>query len=269
MQRPELSIEEIRDRLAALDLTIGNDILFFPVTASTNTVAAALAANGQKDGTVIIADSQTEGRGRRGRTWVSPPGRNLYLSIILRPCMQPKDAAMLTLLSAVACASAIQKLSSIPVSIKWPNDLMAAGKKIGGILTEMKTDAGRIDYAVIGIGININLDSCDMPDHIMNTATSVMLQAGEHQSRTQYAVEIIKSLNYWYTILLESGKGAIIDSWKRLSSTLGHVVTVTLGDTEVRGLAEGIDTDGLLMLKLEDNSVVRISAGDVEYAHRH
>src|SRR5271169_871148 len=229
MSLPELSIEEIRNGLSGLNVTIGNEILFFPVTGSTNTAAAELAAKGQREGTVIIADSQTEGRGRRGRTWVSPVGKNLYLSIILRPCMPPRDASILTLMSAVACSSAIQRLSSIPVSIKWPNDLMVVDKKMGGILTEMKTGADRIDYAVIGIGININLDSDDMPDNIRDIATSVRLQTGQPQPRTQYAVEIIKSLDSLYTILLNSGKGPIIDSWRSLTSTIGHTVTVTSG----------------------------------------
>ncbi len=242
---------------------IGSEILFFPVTGSTNTAAAELAAKGQREGTVIIADSQTGGRGRRGRSWVSPAGKNLYLSIILRPCMPPRDASILTLMSAVACASALQKISSVAVSIKWPNDLMVADKKLGGILTEMKTDTDHIDYAVIGIGININLDSSDMPDDIRHTATSVRLQAGQPQTRTQYAVEIIKSLDYWYAILLKSGKGPVIDSWRRLSSTIGHTVTATSGEVQVTGLAEDIDAEGALLLKLEDNSLVKINAGDV------
>src|SRR5208337_234354 len=178
MRRHELSIQEIKDGLSNLNVTIGSEIVFFPLIGSTNSAAAGLAAKGQREGTVIIADGQTEGRGRRGRTWVSPAWKNLYLSIIVRPGIPPRDASMLTLMSAVACTSAIQRLSSVPVSIKWPNDLMVADKKIGGILTEMKADADSIDYAVIGIGINLNLDSSDMPDNIRETATSVMLQTG-------------------------------------------------------------------------------------------
>ncbi|MGO9013932.1 MAG: biotin--[acetyl-CoA-carboxylase] ligase [Dissulfurispiraceae bacterium] len=263
MRSAELSVKEIRDGLSNQNVTIGSEIVFFPLTGSTNTEAVGLAAKGQREGTVIIADSQTEGRGRRGRTWVSPAGKNLYLSIIVRPGIPPKDASILTLMSAVACTSAIQSLSSVPVSIKWPNDLMVADKKIGGILTEMKADADSIDYAVIGIGINLNLDSSDMPDNIRETATSVMLQTGHPQSRTLYALEIIKSLDYWYTTLLQSGKGPVIDKWKSLSSTIGRTVTATTGEMKLTGLAEGIDNEGLLILRLQDSSVVKINAGDV------
>ena len=263
MQLSELSIEEIRDGLSCRNVTIGSEIVFFPLTASTNTEAAELAAKGQREGTVIIADSQTEGRGRRGRTWSSPAGRNLYLSIIVRPDLPPRDAAILTFMSAVACASVIRKLSSVQVSIKWPNDLMVADKKTGGILTEMKADADRIDYAVIGVGINLNLDSSDMPDSIRETATSVMLQTGHPQSRTLYALEIIKSLDSWYTILLQSGKGPVLNAWKSLSSTIGRNVTATTGEVKLTGLAEGIDNEGLLILRLPDSSVIKINAGDV------
>src|SRR5208337_1734952 len=263
MQLSELSIKEIRDGLSNLVTTIGSEIFFFPVIGSTNTAAAGLAAKGQREGTVIIADSQTEGRGRRGRTWVSPAWKNLYLSIIVRPGIPPRDASILTLMSAVACASAIQKLSSLPVSIKWPNDLMVADKKIGGILTEMKADADTIDYAVIGIGVNLNLESSDMPDNIRETATSVMLQAGRPQSRTLYALEIIKSLDSWYAVLLQSGKGPVLDAWKSLSSTIGRTVTAATGEAELTGLAEGIDNEGLLILRLPDRSVMKINAGDV------
>ncbi len=263
MRLPELSVQEIRDGLSGLNVTIGSEIFFFPSIGSTNTEAAELAARGQREGTVIIADNQTEGRGRRGRTWLSPAGKNLYLSIIVRPDFPPRDAAMLTFMSAVACASAIQRLSSVRLSVKWPNDLMVADRKLGGILTEMKTDANGINYAVIGIGININLAGPDMPDNIRETATSVMLQTGQPQSRTLYALEIIKSLDCWYAILLESGKGRVIDAWKSLSSTLGRTVTAAKGDVKLTGLAEGIDGEGALILRLPDSSAIKINAGDV------
>ncbi len=268
MPRAEVSIKEIRDGLSGLNATIGCEIFFSPIIGSTNTAAAELAAKGQREGTVVIADSQTEGRGRRGRTWVSPAGKNLYLSIIVRPGIPPRDSSILTFMSAVACAIAIRRLSSVPVSIKWPNDLMAEDKKMGGILTEIKADADSIDYAVIGIGINLNLDRSDMPDNILETATSVMIQTGLPQSRTAYALEIIKSMDHWYTVLLQSGKGAVLDAWKNLSSTIGRTVTAETGEVKLTGLAEGIDNEGLLILRLPDSSSVKINAGDITITNR-
>lgn len=263
MQLPDLSVQEIRDSLSSLNVTIGREILFFPVTASTNTTAGDLAAKGQREGTVIIADSQTQGRGRRGRQWISPAGKNLCLSVIVRPDMPARYGVILTLMSAVACVSAIQKVSSVPLSIKWPNDLMVADKKMGGILCEMKTEADNIAYAVIGVGININVDDSDLPDDIRTTATSVRLETGRLQSRTLYALEIIKSLDYWYNILLKAGNMPIIDSWQRLSSTVGRRVTATSEEIKFTGVAEGVDTEGALILRLADNTVTKISAGDV------
>jgi len=263
MQLPELSGQEIKDGLSGLNVTIGSEILFFPVTASTNTAACELAEKGQREGAVIIADRQTQGRGRRGRQWISPAGKNLYLSAIVRPAMPAADGAILTLMAAVACVTVMQEVSSLHLSIKWPNDLMVADKKIGGILAEMKTEAAGIVYAVIGIGININSDDSDLPDNIKATATSVRLETGRIQSRTLYALETIKSLDHWYAILLKSGKKSIIEAWQRLSSTIGRHVIVTSEELKFTGLAEGIDNEGALIIRLADNTFKKISAGDV------
>jgi BirA family biotin operon repressor/biotin-[acetyl-CoA-carboxylase] ligase len=222
-----------------------------------------LADMGYPDGTVIIADAQKGGKGRLGRKWLSPQGKNLYMSIILRPTIQPKDAAILTLMSAVACASAIKQLSSVPVSIKWPNDIMVSDRKLGGILTEIKADMDRIFHAVIGIGININFEAEDMPDEIKAIATSIKNESGSAQSRTLIAIEIIKELDRWYSMLPNIGKKPIIEEWLKLSSTIGRIVKVNVGNNVFTGIAGSIDEEGMLMLKLPDNTVKKISAGDV------
>ncbi|MBI3592241.1 MAG: biotin--[acetyl-CoA-carboxylase] ligase [Nitrospirae bacterium] len=261
IQAPDLSIEEIRNSLS--NHQIGKEIIFLDTTGSTNTVASELAMKGCTEGTVIIADEQTGGRGRRGRAWISPAGKNLYMSIILKPDISPRDATMLTLMSAVSCASAVKKLSTIPVSIKWPNDIMVSDRKLGGILTEIKTDMDRISYSIIGIGMNINLDIDDLPHDIRPIATSIKHETGVSQSRTQFAVEILREIGKWYSALLTSGKDRIIKEWLQLSSTIGRSVKVTAGDAIFTGTAEGIDDEGILLLRLQDNSIKKISAGDV------
>jgi BirA family biotin operon repressor/biotin-[acetyl-CoA-carboxylase] ligase len=263
LKSPDLSIEEIRDSISGRSMIIGREIIFFDTVNSTNTYAMELADMGYPDGTVIIADAQTGGKGRLGRKWLSPQGKNLYMSIILRPVILPRDAAILTLMSAVACASAIKQLSSVPTSIKWPNDIMVSDKKLGGILTEIKADMDRILHAVIGIGININLEAGDMPDEIKACATSIKNELGNAQSRTLIAIEIIKELERWYSILLNGGKKSVIEEWLKLSSTIGRAVKVTVGNNVFTGIAETIDEEGMLMLKLPDNTVKKISAGDV------
>jgi BirA family biotin operon repressor/biotin-[acetyl-CoA-carboxylase] ligase len=194
------------------------------------------------------------------------------MSIILRPEILLGDATVLTLMSAVACASAIKRLFPISVSIKWPNDIMVSDKKLGGILTEIKADMDRIFHAVIGIGININLEAGDMSDEIKACATSIKIeqkggraevQNSSDSSRTLFVIEIIKELDRWYSMLLNSGKKPIIEEWLKLSSTIGRAVKVTVGNNVFTGIAGTIDEEGMLMLKLPDNTVKKISAGDV------
>ena len=259
----DLSIEEIKNSLSGSMCAVGKKIIFLETVDSTNTHAMELAGKGCEEGTVVIADAQTGGKGRLGRKWLSPAGKNIYMSIVLRPHIPPRNAAILTLMSAVSCATAIKKCSSIPVTIKWPNDLMVAGKKIGGILTEIKADMDRISYAVIGIGINVNLNPMDMPAEIGSTMTSIKHHSGDVYPRTEIAVEILKETDRWYSILLNTGKKTIADEWMLLSSGIGRTVKVTVGDTVFTGVAESIDEEGMLMLRLPDNSIKKINSGDV------
>lgn len=260
---PDLSVEEIINSLSSDAGTIGRKIFFFDSLVSTNTLAIELASNGCEEGTVIISDEQTGGRGRHGRSWISPPRKNLYLSMVLRPHIPPRDAAILTLMSAVACTHAVKNMSGIPVSIKWPNDIMVSNKKLGGILTEVKADMDSIKHAIIGVGININTGSSELSEALKTSATSVMIETGTGHSRTLLAVEILKEINKWHKTLLGKGKKPILDEWLRLSSTIGRTVQVREAKNKVTGIAEGIDNEGMLILKLGNGSHKRICAGDV------
>ena len=259
---PDLCIPDLR-RILPPGSVIGREILFFESVSSTNTVAMEMAAQGCAEGTIVMAETQTTGKGRLGRSWISPAGKNLYMSIVLRPAMSPRDATALTLLSAVACASAIRSFSSVAVTIKWPNDIIVGDRKLGGILTEIKADIDRITHAVVGIGINVNLSIADMSDEIKDIATSVIDQTGEPSSRTELAGEVIKEFNKWYGLLMTRGKKVIIDEWLALSSTIGKHVLVSSGKVHLEGSAEGIDDEGLLILKLADGTYRKVSAGDV------
>lgn len=260
---PDLSIESIRNALSKESYGIGSDLIFYDTIGSTNSVGAELALKGCREGTVIIANEQTKGKGRLGRTWVSPSGKNLYMSIILTPPISPRDATILTLMSAVACCIALRKLLLIPVMIKWPNDLIVDERKIGGILTEIKADIDKITYAVIGIGININLDIEDLPEEVRGIAISIKTLTGEQFSRTTAAIEVLKEIQKWYDILLKKGKKDILSYWEDLSSTIGKKVKVTMGNNVFIGVAEAIDNEGLLILKLQDNSYTKVDAGDI------
>ena len=243
---------------------IGEEIIFLKNVSSTNAIAKEYAQQGSPEGTVIVADEQTEGRGRLGRRWLSPPKKNLYMSVILRPSVSINDACVFIPMTSVACATAIRNLSSIEVSIKWPNDLMVRNRKLGGILTEVKAGPTHLDYVIVGIGINVNLAMDELPDDIRKTATSIKIESGKSLPRNRLITAILKELNIWYGIFLQQGLQPILLAWSRVLSTLGHLVSVHVGDTIFTGIAEGINDRGMLLLRLPDNSLKRISSGDVK-----
>ncbi|MGC8938865.1 MAG: biotin--[acetyl-CoA-carboxylase] ligase, partial [Thermodesulfovibrio sp.] len=170
----EFTGEDLKKSLPS-GLEIGKEIVVYDEVESTNSKANELLKQGYPSGTVVIADRQTKGKGRLGRTWISPSGKNLYMSIALKPGIPPKYATLLTLTSVVACTTALRRYTDIPVMIKWPNDMLIDDKKIGGILTEMKIEGEKIKSAVVGIGINVNMTEEDIPEEIKDIASSLKI----------------------------------------------------------------------------------------------
>ena len=257
----DFSPQEIRRLIRGV---IGSEIRFFHSVASTNVTALDMAGN-VEEGTVVIAESQEHGRGRHGRAWESPPGVNIYMSIILKPRLAPEDAMLMTLMAAVASADALREHTGLDVRIKWPNDLLVHDKKTGGILTEMKTEGGRVTCAVIGIGINVNTDLSGFPEEIQTEATSVKKELGISVRRTEVVAGILNELDRWYRVLCTKRGDRILSEWKRLSATLGKKVLVTIGESTCRGVAESIDKTGMLVLKLSTGERRIIHAGDLTH----
>lgn len=241
---------------------IGSKILFYDTVGSTNTVALGIAEE-TEEGAVVISECQVKGRGRLGRSWLSPPGVNIYMSMIIRPRIEPGHVTLITLLSAVACAHALRKTTGLPISVKWPNDLMCSDKKLGGILTEVKMTPHAGVLAVIGVGINVNIEARDFPDSFRMNATSVKNETGESVMREPIVAEILNETGRWYTILQSGHKEKIISEWQSLSSTLGRQVLVTAGQTTYAGLAEAIDDWGMLLVRLPSGEIKRIGSGDL------
>ncbi|NTU42861.1 MAG: biotin--[acetyl-CoA-carboxylase] ligase, partial [Nitrospirales bacterium] len=239
------------------------EVLLISSTGSTNSLARDLVSRGHPEGTVIIADYQTEGRGRHGRKWIAPQGKNISMSIILTPPLTFRDTPLLTLMAAVACTSAIREKFSLPVSIKWPNDIMLEGKKLGGILTELRAEGERIIHAIMGIGINVNLSADEIPDEIRETATSFLIGAGREVSRTEVAASILNEIGRWYEILMSQGGKPVREEWLRLSSTIGKEVKVTMPSETITGKAVGIDETGMLILRLPHGGIRVINSGDL------
>ena len=261
VQSPDLSAVHIK---SAVKGGLWKDIFVYDLVSSTNELAMSQAIKtGLQSNSVIIADSQKKGKGRLGRQWISPPGRNIYMSIAFNPRLDTKDATMLTLLTAVACAHAIKKISGLQVSIKWPNDLILSGKKLGGILTEIRADIDKVNLAVIGIGLNVNMEDEDFAEEIRSIATSIKEESGKYCSRNELVIEVLKQIEHFYNMLINQGKYPLLNEWKILSSTLGKSVKVVIGDEILIGLAEDMDDNGMLILKLDSGLRRRISAGDI------
>ena len=240
---------------------IGKEIVHVDEVASTNTLAMELAQKGAVDGTVVIAETQSGGKGRLGRTWLSPSG-NLYMSVILRPAVPIFKAPLITLMGAVAVASGIRKQCRIPVGIKWPNDILLSGKKVSGLLTEMSAEPDRIRHIVLGIGVNVNMDSRALPADVRKLATTLAAAAGRPVDRTALARTLLAELDLWYHRFLK-GDAAVLAAWNELNITLGHRVAVSGGSAKLEGLAHGVDGEGRLILKLDDGTLRQVAAGDV------
>ena len=175
----------------------------FPVIDSTNVHARMIADRGAPEGTVVVAEAQLKGKGRRGRSWFSPAGEGIYVSVILRPRVAPSEAPQLVLMAAVAAAEALLAHAALPVSVKWPNDILVGGKKIAGILTEMRLAGDRIDHVVIGMGVNVNTPAESLPPEIAAIATSLCADTGRTFSRAGLLRTYLEKLEGWYALFRE------------------------------------------------------------------
>ncbi len=187
------------------------------------------------------------------------------MSIILKPPIAPREAFMLALMSAVACCRALRDCTHLPVFIKWPNDIVCRGKKLGGILIETKPEAGRIRHAIVGIGLNINTEEGEFIDDLKETATSIRIETGKTWKRNDISFHVISALDRWYRSLRDTGAADIRAEWLRLASTIGRAVRITREGTEIEGVAVDIDGAGSLVLKTPDGSLTTVVAGDLTY----
>jgi len=242
---------------------IGKRIYTLSQTSSTNEVAFGLALKGAEEGVVVLAESQIKGKGRMGRPWESPAGLNIYLSLILRPRIVPSKTPLITLMAAVACAEAIDKVTGLLPAIKWPNDLLLERKKLGGILTEADMELDRINFVVVGIGINVNMTRALFPPSIKDTATSLQEALGREISRIALIQSILRYLEQWYQRLAQGNVEEITRRWKELSLVKGQQIEVTSLGEVVRGTALDIDEDGALLVQTDTNTIKRVVAGDV------
>lgn len=262
-ESPDLLLpNEIRE---GLDTRIfgTEEIVVYPETDSTNLRAKLLAAGGAPEGTIVIAEKQTRGRGRKGRSWFSPAGGGIYISLILRPSMPPSEAPRITLVTGVAAAEALLSLAPLDFKIKWPNDILVKGKKIAGILTEISTEMDGIDHIVVGIGINVNMPAESLDAEIRERATSLLIETGAPFSRVKLIQAFLKQFEVCYEILQSRGFEPVRNRWKELSDSLGRQVTVDMIGKTCAGEFIDIDAEGVLILKDEQGELHRIVSGDI------
>jgi len=250
----------IRSELGANE--IGHRIVHHFRISSTNSAALRLAAGGAAHGTVVVAEEQTAGRGRLGRSWYSEKSTGIYSSVLLRPPLSPFAAPVLTLMAGVAAHLAIHSVTSLPVDIRWPNDLLINGKKVCGILTEMSAELDRIHSVVLGIGINVN--HREMPAELREIATSLRIEGGKFYSRVQILVTLLKQLERHYHLLLREGSAAITERWAAASSyASGKRIRVRSNAGEFLGTSEGLDPSGALRFRRDDGRAESLVYGEI------
>jgi BirA family transcriptional regulator, biotin operon repressor / biotin---[acetyl-CoA-carboxylase] ligase len=234
---------------------------FFKVD-STNRVAMDLGHAGEPEGAVVIAEEQTGGRGRAGRSWHSERASGLYVTLLLRPRLSPVQAPLLTMMAGLAARQAIQNQAGGSIDLKWPNDLLMNGKKVAGILTEMHAEPSQIRFVIVGMGINVNQDK--FPADLAAIATSLRIETGRQQSRMQLLVRLLREFESSYNKFMIEGSASVVDRFAAVSSyATGKRVRVSDGRDSFAGVTTGLTPEGLLQVKRESGQVVPVLAGDV------
>ena len=241
---------------------IGQKIHYFAEVKSTNDVAKEYAKSGAEEGTVILAATQTHGKGRRDRRWLSPTG-GLWFSVILRPKLLARDSYRLTFMAAVAVAKTLRNLLKLNAEIKWPNDILVNERKVCGILTETSTSGTRVNFAVVGIGVNANIDLTSFPKELRASVTSLKAELKRPVARDHLLPVLLKELETYYTMLQQNQFEPILDEWKRLTTLFGAHVKVTSLKETIQGVVVGVNQHGALEILLQNGSLKKIISGDV------
>lgn len=260
-----LSAEEVRNSLSTKIL--GSEIKYFTTTDSTNNQAKKLAMQQAPDGTLVISEEQGSGRGRLSRSFFCPKYKGIWFSVILRPKFLPQEAPKCTLMAAVAVVKAIYDVTGVKVGIKWPNDILYNGKKMVGILTEMNAEMERINYIIIGIGINVNIAREEMPEDIRDIAVSLSQITKNNVSRLKLLNKVLYHLEQLYIMAQRQNFAPILDEWRKYSVTLNQEIKVISVNDVTYGKAVDIDDDGALLVDI-NGQIKRVLAGDVSIRPR-
>jgi BirA family biotin operon repressor/biotin-[acetyl-CoA-carboxylase] ligase len=245
--------------------SLGRPVHCYETIDTTMRAAVELAEAGEPHGALVVAETQTAGRGRFGRAWSSPPGLGLYFSLILRPRLAASEAPVVTLALGLAAACAVHAVTGLTCDLRWPNDVLLSGRKCCGILTELAADGDRVRYLVAGLGVNVN--QTRMPAGLAASATSLLLETGRELDRASLLISILQEIDRHLDLLLERGPAAVVELFTRASSfAAGRRVVVTDGAAETAGVTAGLTPAGTLLLRRPDGAIVPVLAGSVRPA---
>jgi BirA family biotin operon repressor/biotin-[acetyl-CoA-carboxylase] ligase len=243
---------------------IGQTMEYAESCPSTQIIAHKLAQEGTADGTVVLTETQTAGRGRLARKWDSAPKKGIWMSVILRPDVVPQKAPQFTLVAAVAVVRAIEEVTGLKPEIKWPNDILLNGKKCTGILTELQSDADGIQALIIGIGMNVNQSLEDFDPEVQEIAASLKMASGQEVNRQDLVRSLLFYLEQYTNLYIEQGFGILKIMWESYSSTIGRPIRARMAKETLEGMAEGITDDGVLQLRTADGKLHGIYSADIE-----
>lgn len=257
----KLKVNHLQDGLCTKRM--GRIILFSCKSKSTNEWAKKLATYGADEGTVVIAETQTRGRGRLGRRWDSPTG-GLWFSLILRPKLNPKEASKLTFVAGLAVTKVLREMFGLNAETKWPNDVLVNSRKICGILAEMNTIGETVNFVVVGVGVNANFDIEEaLPEQLRKVATSLENELGRKVHLEKLFRTLLRRLENLYELFLKKGFDPVLEEWKNYAGFLGRQVEITSRTEKLSGFALDVDYEGALVLRLEDGTMKRFFVGDV------
>ncbi|GGG58489.1 biotin--[acetyl-CoA-carboxylase] ligase [Paenibacillus radicis (ex Gao et al. 2016)] len=255
------SLDDLNEQLQTA--AFGRSIHLFEQVDSTQNVAQKLAEEGAPEGTLVIAEQQLSGRGRMGRAWMSPKGKGVWMSLIMRPTIPVHFAPQLTLLTAVALCRSLARLTSLPIGIKWPNDLLIDGKKISGILLESTAEDARLRYVIAGVGISVNLASSDYPEEMQERVTSLRIASGERLSREAVIAAFMLEWEQLYTLYQAEGFAPVVTLWEALSVSLNKPARLTTPQGIIDGTPVALDESGAIAVRLEDGNVVLVFSAEM------
>ena len=242
--------------------SFGKRVFHFFKTDSTNRVAMELGYSGEPEGTVVLAEAQSAGRGRSGRIWHSEKGTGLYFTILLRPRLSPAQAPLLTMLAGLSAQTAIAAQTGLVAELKWPNDLLLGGKKLGGILTEMHAEPSAVRFVIVGIGLNVNQEK--FPSELSSTATSIRKESGKLSYRLELLARLLTQFESDYNRFLREGPAFVVERFESVSSfAKGRRVRVDTGTESYAGVTAGLSPDGLLLVQRDGGPLSTVIAGDV------